>query len=51
MTGEDRLERRRVRLGKSSFEYVEVVNGLEIGDRVVISGMKEYQNKKSIRIK
>ena len=50
-TGEDRLERRTVRLGDSSFEYVEVVDGLEIGDRVVISGMKEYQNKKSIKIK
>ena len=51
MTDEDRLERRTVRLGESSFEYVEVIDGLEIGDRVVISGMKEYQNKKSIRIK
>ncbi len=51
MTDEDHLERRTVRLGDSSFEYVEVVNGLEIGDRVVISGMKEYQNKKRIRIK
>ena len=50
-TGEDRLERRTVRLGDSSFEYVEVVDGLEIGDCVVISGMKEYQNKKSIKIK
>ena len=50
MDGSDRLVRRSVRLGESNFEFVEVVEGLKPGDRVVISSMNEYKNKKSIRL-
>ena len=47
----NKLERRSVRLGESSFEYVEVVDGLQEGDEVVISNMNEFKNKKSIQLK
>ena len=43
--------RRKVRLGDSNFEHVEVKSGLEPGDRVVINDMKEYNTRKTIRIK
>lgn len=49
--GSDKLVRRNVRLGDSNFEYVEVIEGLRHGDRVVVSSMNEYKNKKSIILK
>ncbi len=51
MDGSDRLVRRNVSLGESNFEYVEVVEGLCKGDRVVVSSMNEFKNKRSIRLK
>ncbi|MDE6192051.1 MAG: efflux RND transporter periplasmic adaptor subunit [Muribaculum sp.] len=51
LKGDDELVRRNVRLGDSNFEHVEVKGGLEPGDRVVINDMKEYNTRKSIRIK
>lgn len=51
LDGEDKLIQRKVRLGDSNFEYVEVVEGLQAGDRVVISNMNEFKNKKSIKVK
>jgi HlyD family secretion protein len=47
----DRLLKRKVRLGDSNFEYVEVVNGLQPGDEVVVSDMADYQEKKKLKIK
>ena len=40
-----------LRLGKSSYEYVEVVGGIKEGDEVIISDMSRYNSRKSIRIK
>ena len=36
----------KIQLGDSNFEYVEVLSGLQPGDRVVISDMSAYKNKK-----
>ena len=47
----DKLVQRKVRLGESNFEYVEVVEGLQPNDRVVISNMAEFKHKKSIKVK
>ena len=47
----ERLVRREVTLGDSNFDYVEVVDGLREGERVVTSSMNEYKNKKSVSIK
>ena len=44
-------EIRKVKLGESSFEYVEVINGLNQGEQVIVSDMSQYKGKKSIKIK
>lgn len=51
LDGDDHLERRKVRLGESNYEYVEVVEGLKPGDRVVTSDMSEYKQRNSLKIK
>ncbi len=45
------LIRKTVLLGESNYEYVEVVSGLQTGDRVVISNMTDYRNKHKIGVK
>jgi HlyD family secretion protein len=47
----DRAIKRKVRLGESSFEYIEVVSGLSPGERVILSDMDNFANKKELRIK
>ena len=47
----DKLVRRTVRLGNSNYDYVEVVEGLEEGDEVVINSMDNYKHKKEIKLK
>lgn len=49
--GNDELVRRTVRLGDSNFEFVEVVDGLKEGDRVVVSDMKRFINSTSVKVK
>ena len=48
--GEGELNRRKVRLGDSNFEYVEVVEGLRPGEKVVISDMSSFNNSKTIKL-
>ena len=43
-------EKRKVKLGESSFEYVEVTGGLETGEQVIISDMNQYKDKQKIKI-
>ena len=50
-TGEGELQKRKVRLGESNFEYVEVVSGLEPGETVVVSDMSQYKNKSRLKLK
>ena len=50
-SGEDELIKRKVQLGDSNFEYVEVVSGLQPGDRVVISDMTSHKNKNKLKAK
>ena len=47
----DVAEKRKVKLGESSFEYVEVLNGLNLGEQVIVSDMNTYKNLKSLKIK
>lgn len=44
-TSENEMVKRKVRLGDSNFEYVEVVSGLQSGDKVVVNDMSAYKNK------
>ena len=51
LDSEDELVKRKVKLGDSNFEFVEVVSGLQSGDRVVISDMSNYKNKNKLKVK
>lgn len=48
--GDDTLVPRIVHLGECSYDKVEVIDGLNTGDHVVISDMKQYKNVKSIKV-
>ncbi|MDR3058044.1 MAG: HlyD family efflux transporter periplasmic adaptor subunit [Prevotella sp.] len=43
-------EKRKIKLGESSFEYVEVTSGLNVGEQVIISDMNQYKNKQTLKI-
>ena len=47
----DKAERRAVTLGDSNFDYVEVKNGINDGEEIIISDMSDYKNKKFITLK
>ena len=47
----DEIGKRKVQLGDSNFEYVEVVSGLKPGDKVVVSDMSSYKNKNKLKLK
>ena len=47
----DEIAKRKVQLGDSNFEYVEVVSGLKPGDKVVVSDMSSYKNKNKLKLK
>lgn len=49
--GKDEIVKRKVQLGDSNFEYVEVVSGLKPGDKVVVSDMSNYKNKNKLKLK
>lgn len=46
----NQLLKRKVQLGDSNFEYVEVVNGLQEGDQVIVSDMNAYKDKNKLKI-
>lgn len=50
VNGSDEMVRRHVRLGTSNFDYVEVLSGLEPGDCVAISDMKQFRERKSLKL-
>ena len=50
-TSDDELVKRKVQLGDSNFEYVEVVSGLQPGDVVVVSDMSSYKNKNKLKMR
>ena len=46
----NQLLKRKVQLGDSNFEYVEVVSGLQEGDQVIVSDMNDYKDKNKLKI-
>lgn len=44
------IVKRKVQLGDSNFEFVEVVSGLQPGDQVVVSDMSQYKNKNKLKL-
>lgn len=46
----DQLVKRKVRLGDSNFEYIEVVDGLREGEEVVVSDMSDFKEKSKLKL-
>ena len=46
----NQLLKRKVQLGDSNFEYVEVVSGLQEGEQVSVSDMNAYKDKNKLKI-
>lgn len=44
-TSDKEIVKRKVQLGDSNFEFVEVISGLQSGDQVVVSDMSQYKTK------
>lgn len=51
MTSDDEIVKRKVQLGDSNFEFVEVLSGLQMGDKVVVNDMTQYKNKSKLKVK
>ncbi len=47
----DYAEKRNVRIGLTSFDYVEIVEGIEPGEEIIISDMSEYRYLNRVTIK
>ena len=45
------MKKRKVRLGDSNREYVEVLEGLASGDEVIVTDMEEYMQYDKLKIK
>lgn len=50
-TSDDEIVKRKVQLGDSNFEFVEVVSGLQPGDIIVVNDMSSYKNKKKLKLR
>ncbi len=50
LDSEDEIVKRKVKLGDSNFEYVEVISGLQPGDQVVVSDMSSFKNKSKLKV-
>ena len=44
-------EKRKVTLGESSYDLVEVVSGLKVGDRVIVSDMGRFKNATKLKVR
>jgi HlyD family secretion protein len=43
-------ERRKVKTGLVNFDYVEILEGISIGEKVIISDMSKYKNSTEIKV-
>lgn len=46
-----KLTRRTVELGGASYDYVEVISGVQPGERVIVSDMSDYRSRSSLNVK
>ena len=46
----DMLHPRQVRLGECNYDYIEVINGLESGEQVIVSDMTKYKGKEKLKV-
>lgn len=48
---DNEIVKRKVQLGDSNFEFVEIISGMQPGDEVVVSDMSQYKNKNKLKLK
>lgn len=51
MRGENLAERRKVTTGLSSFEYIELLDNVSAGERVIVSDLNSYRHVNTLEIK
>ncbi len=51
VVGGEFADRRQVRIGVAGIESYEVISGLEVGDRVIISNMDDYKHAARLRVR
>jgi multidrug efflux pump subunit AcrA (membrane-fusion protein) len=51
MPDDSDAERVNVKLGRSSVNTVEILSGLQVGDKVILSDMSQWDNVDRIRLK
>ncbi len=44
------LTKRTIELGESNYEYVEVISGLNLNDKVVVSDMSQHRTKSTLKV-
>lgn len=49
--GDNHLSQRKVRLGDSNRDYVEVLSGLNAGDSVAVSDMEQFNKSRTLKLK
>ena len=47
----EELRVRNVKLGECNYDYIEVISGLEEGEKVVVSDMSKYKGKEKLKVK
>ena len=47
----DEAQKRSVTLGESSYQHVEIIDGLQDGEKIILTNLNEYNSKKSLKIK
>ncbi|MBQ9294027.1 MAG: efflux RND transporter periplasmic adaptor subunit [Bacteroidaceae bacterium] len=47
----EELKARNVKLGECNYDYIEVVEGLEQGEQVVVSDMTKYKGREKLKVK
>ncbi|MBO4945531.1 MAG: HlyD family efflux transporter periplasmic adaptor subunit [Muribaculaceae bacterium] len=50
-TSDSEVEKRKVKLGDSNYEYVEVLDGVKAGEEVVTADMSEYREKNRLKLR
>jgi HlyD family secretion protein len=45
-----KAEKRKVKLGESSSTYIEVLEGLDVGEEIIVSNMSRFRNKSKLQI-
>jgi HlyD family secretion protein len=46
-----KAEKRRVKLGKSSSTYIEILEGLDVGEKIIVSNMSRFRDKSKLQIR